>query len=158
MGRIRKTPLPQTSKLWETVADGDFIDGYAVESSLTVKEALRIGLALPVWAMGLLKLRNALLSPFGFKTRIDRGYLDSVFPLTFEDDDEVIVGTDDWHQNFRISLYRKDDYIHMATWVHRNNLAGYIYLAVVMPFHILITRDAMRRIARTTIAPTAQAQ
>jgi hypothetical protein len=32
--------------------------------------------------------------------------------------------------------------------VHRNNLLGRIYLAVVMPFHVLIVRDAMRRIAR----------
>lgn len=158
MVQVRTTPLPQSSKLWEKFTKGDFIDGYAVISPLSAQEALRIGLALPTWAMTLLKIRNRLLSPFGFKTRIDKGYVDSIFPLEFEDENEVIVGTDDWHQDFRISVYQSEGSIHMSTWVHRHNLAGYIYLAVVMPFHILIVRDAMRRIARTTIAPTTQAQ
>ncbi|MCK0142086.1 DUF2867 domain-containing protein [Aliiroseovarius sp. F20344] len=158
MAQIRTTPLPQSSKLWERFTKGDFIDGYAVTSPLSAQEALQIGLALPSWAMTLLKIRNRILSPFGFKTRIDKGYVDSIFPLEFEDENEVIVGTDDWHQDFRISVYKSQGSIHMSTWVHRHNLAGYIYLAVVMPFHILIVRDAMRRIARTTIAPATQAQ
>ncbi|WP_432449006.1 DUF2867 domain-containing protein [Aliiroseovarius marinus] len=158
MGRVRTTSLPRTSKLWERFTKGDFIDGYAVTSPLSAQEALQIGLALPSWAMTLLKIRNRILSPFGFKTRIDKGYVDSIFPLEFEDENEVIVGTDDWHQDFRISVFKADDTIHMATWVHRHNLAGYIYLAVVMPFHILIVRDAMRRIARAPIAPAPQAQ
>lgn len=158
MAKIRTTPLPQTSKLCERFTKGDFIDGYAVTSPLSAQEALEIGLALPSWAMTLLKIRNRILSPFGFKTRIDKGYVDSIFPLEFEDENEVIVGTDDWHQDFRISVYKSQGSIHMSTWVHRHNLAGYVYLAVVMPFHILIVRDAMRRIARATIAPATQAQ
>lgn len=158
MAQIRTTPLPQSSKLWERFTKGDFIDGYAVTSPLSAQEALQIGLALPSWAMALLKIRNRILSPFGFKTRIDKGYVDSIFPLEFEDENEVIVGTNDWHQDFRISVYKSNDTIHMSTWVHRHNLAGYIYLAVVMPFHILIVRDAMRRIARATIVPATQAQ
>lgn len=148
MGQVRTRPLPQPSKLWEKFTQGDFIDGYAVTSPLSAQEALHVGLALPSWAMTLLKIRNRILSPFGFKTQIDSGYVDSIFPLEFEDENEVIVGTDDWHQDFRISVYKSQDTIHMSTWVHRHNLAGYIYLAVVMPFHILIVRDAMRRIAR----------
>lgn len=158
MGQLRLTPLPRASRLWEKFEKGDFIDCYAVTSRLSAQEALQIGLALPSWAMMLLKIRNRILSPFGFKTNIDKGYLDSIFPLEFQDENEVIVGTDDWHQDFRISVYKSQDTIHMSTWVHRHNLAGYTYLALVMPFHILIVRDAMRRIARTTIAPAAQAQ
>jgi hypothetical protein len=44
----------------------------------------------------------------------------------------------------------------MATWVHRNNLLGRLYLLAVMPFHVLIVRDSMRRIARHS-APIASA-
>ena len=158
MEQVRLTPLPPASKLWEKFEKGDFIDGYAVTSPLSAQEALQIGLALPSWAMTLLKIRNRILSPFGLKTRIDKGYVDSIFPLKFQDEHEVIVGTDDWHQDFRISVFKFQGTIHMSTWVHRHNLAGYIYLAAVMPFHILIVRDAMRRIAHRTIAPAAQAQ
>ncbi len=35
----------------------------------------------------------------------------------------------------------------MSTWVHPHNIWGRAYLAVVMPFHILISRAAVRRMA-----------
>ena len=69
----------------------------------------------------------------------------------------MILGTDDTHLNFRICVRQEAGRIHMATWVHRNNWLGRIYLMVVMPFHILIVRDSMRRIARAD-TPAAQAQ
>ena len=47
----------------------------------------------------------------------------------------------------------------MATWVHRNNWIGRVYLILVMPFHIAIVRNAMRQIAKaSTIASHPQAQ
>jgi hypothetical protein len=36
----------------------------------------------------------------------------------------------------------------MATWVHRNNVLGRVYLAVVMPFHVLIVRSCMKRVGQ----------
>lgn len=155
MPRVQKTPLPKTSHLWSHVQAGDFIDGYAVVADMSPKLAAEVGLTMPSWANFLLALRNKIVAPLGLKTESDptKGDVeDLIFPTTHESTDEIILGTDDRHLNFRIAVRREAGMIHMATWVHRNNLMGRVYLGVVMPFHILIVRDAMRRIARHEIA------
>ncbi|MGR3759858.1 DUF2867 domain-containing protein [Roseobacteraceae bacterium NS-SX3] len=148
MNRIERIPLPRASRLWPLVQPGDFIDGYAVVSPLSPREAADVGLTMPGWARALLALRNRMVKPLGLKTEASRQGEGAIFPLAYEGPDELILGTDDSHLDFRISIMRHAGRIHMATWVHRNNLLGRLYLAVVMPFHILIVRDAMRRIAR----------
>jgi hypothetical protein len=162
MSQVVKTPLPKSSHLWPMVQTGDFIDGYAVPSDLSPKEAATIGLSMPKWADALLALRNRLVKPLGLKTETSNTGPSAIFPIHFENDAEIILGTDDTHLNFRISILREAGKIHMATWVHRNNTLGRAYLAIVMPFHILIVRDAMRRIANhkpdAPIASTAKAQ
>lgn len=145
---VEKTPLPATAQLWRAVEPGDFIDGYAVESMISPRQAAEIGLSLPGWANALLRLRTWIVRPLGLKTEVSDSGDKAIFPVTYEDADELIIGTDDSHLNFRISLMQQAGRLHMATWVHRNNLLGRVYLTVVMPFHILIVRGAMRRIAR----------
>jgi len=151
MVEVIKTPLPKNAHIWTMVQDGDFLDGYAVRSDLSLKEAATIGFALPAWAEALMALRNKLVAPLGLKTETDvpQGDTDgTVFETTYESEAELNFGTDDSHLDFRISVRREGEMIHMGTWVHRNNWIGRIYLAVVMPFHILIVRSAMKRIAR----------
>lgn len=157
MPKIETSPLPKTSTLWRMVQPGDFIDGYAVESRLGPREAAGIGLSIPKWASALLALRNRIVRPLGLKTEVSDTGEGAIFPITYQDAQEVILGTDDTHLNFRICVRQEAGRIHMATWVHRNNWLGRIYLMVVMPFHILIVRDSMRRIARAD-APAASAQ
>ncbi|MEC8016605.1 MAG: DUF2867 domain-containing protein [Pseudomonadota bacterium] len=146
--RIAKTPLPNDALIWAQVAPGDFIDGYAIESSLSPRSAMEIGLTMPGWAAGLLRLRNRLVAPLGLKTEVADTGGEALFPITHDSADELILGTDDSHLNFRITFLRRDGRLHMGTWVHRNNWLGRVYLAVVMPFHVLIVRDSLRRIAR----------
>ena len=141
---IRTDTLPRASSLWSLHRPGDFLDCYSVASTLSPAEAARRGLALPGWATSLLKLRNTLVRPFGLKT----GELDQpIFPTTHQTEDEIILGTDDKHLNFRIGLYRQDGRLFMSTWVHPHNLWGRAYLRLVMPFHILISRGAVARMA-----------
>lgn len=145
MSIVNARPLPETSELWSHVSPGDFLDGYAVSSELSPRDAADAGLRLPGWADALLNVRNALVRPLGLKT--DTGA--EIFPVVYESADEIILGTDDKHLNFRIAVMQQEGRVHMATWVHRNNLLGRVYLAVIMPFHVVIVRDAMRRIARS---------
>lgn len=150
MAKIQTTPLPRASHLWHRVQPGDFIDGYAVTSQLSPEEAAKIGLSMPRWANALLALRNKIVAPLGLKTEVSDTGSGAIFPITYQDETEVILGTDDRHLNFRICIRQQEGRIHMATWVHRNNLLGWLYLAVVMPFHILIVRDAVNRIRRAS--------
>ena len=61
---------------------------------------------------------------------------------------EVVAGFDDKHLNFRVSVFSEEGHVHLATWVHPHGLAGRIYLSLILPFHILIARDALARVAR----------
>ncbi|WP_066705596.1 DUF2867 domain-containing protein [Celeribacter ethanolicus] len=148
MAQVQHTPLPATSRLWSKVLPDDFIDGYAVESKLSPREAANIGLTMPGWADALLNLRNRIVKPLGLKTESSDSGDGAIFPVEYEGTDELIIGTDDRHLNFRICIRQEAGHIHMATWVHRNNALGRAYLMIVKPFHVLIVRDAMRRIAR----------
>ena len=144
MNGVFPTSHPQDAQLWSYYKKGDFIDGYAVRSPLSPKDAAELAFQLPIWASFLLKLRNHMMRPFGLKT--GSASSETLFPSVFQNDNEMIIGTDDYHLNFRISILQQNGYIHMATWVHRNNIWGRIYLDVIMPFHALIVRDCMKRI------------
>ncbi|MBL9049080.1 MAG: DUF2867 domain-containing protein [Tabrizicola sp.] len=141
---IRTDSLPPASSLWSLHQPGDFIDCYSVASTFSPREAADRGLALPAWASHLLKLRNALVRPFGLKTGDDTG---PIFPTCLETADELILGTDDKHLDFRIGLIRAEGRIYMSTWVRPHNRWGRAYLALVMPFHILISRGAVARMS-----------
>lgn len=141
---FRTDTLPRASSLWSLHQPGDFLDCYSVLSTLSPRQAATRGLALPGWASALLSLRNALVRPFGLKTgEPDR----PIFPTCHETEDELILGTDDRHLNLRIGLIRDGDRVYMSTWVHPHNLWGRAYLRLVMPFHILISRGAVARMA-----------
>jgi hypothetical protein len=43
-------------------------------------------------------------------------------------------------------VLRQSGMVYGATWVHCHNLAGRAYLASVMPFHILMSRNALGRV------------
>ncbi len=145
MTDLRTDTLPRASSLWSLHQPGDFIDCYSVESRLTPQEAARRGLALPGWARALLALRNALVRPFGLKTGATTDA--ALFPVLRDTPEELVLGTDDRHLNFRIAVHRQGLRLYMSTWVRPHNLWGRAYLAVVMPFHILISRAAVRRMA-----------
>lgn len=147
---VRTDTLPRNSILWTYCQPGDFLDCYSVPSILSPREAATRGLALPGWAAALLRLRNALVRPFGLKT----GAPDQpIFPTCHDTDDELILGTDDKHLNFRIGIFRADGRVYMSTWVHPHNLWGRAYLRLVMPFHILISRGAVARMADADDTP-----
>ena len=141
---VRSDTLPRASSLWTLHQPGDFLDCYSVPSTLSPAEAARRGLALPAWAGALLAVRNALVRPFGLKTDAGEG---SIFPTSHESEDEIVLGFDDRHLDFRIGLIRAEGRIYMSTWVHPHNLWGRAYLRLVMPFHILISRGAVERMA-----------
>ena len=57
-------------------------------------------------------------------------------------------GFDDRHLEFRVSVLSRDGRVSLATWVHPHNLGGRLYLAAIMPFHIMVARNALARVAR----------
>ena len=145
---VKLTSLPESSALHRYVRPGDFVDCYSVVSDLTAREAAEVIVDFPAWVHALIQLRKTLTTPFGL---IHHTYHQSnmigMFPIELETDEEILAGFDDKHLNFRISIAAWDGMIFFATWVRPQNTGGELYLKAVMPFHIMICRNALSRVS-----------
>lgn len=150
---VSKIPLPEGSALRPHLRQGDFIDCYAVTARLGARAAAEVITAFPGWARGLLLLRRLVTAPFGLRQEgpetADRI---GPFPVQGETEGEVIAGFDDRHLDFRVSVMSRGGVVSLATWVHPHNIGGRLYLAAILPFHILIARDALARVAQVARA------
>lgn len=155
MALVTETALPDYSKLHTVMQPGDFLDCYVVASDMPPRAAADIITSFPAWAMLLVRLRGILTTPFGLRQDSPKDEdTVGIFPVEYDSDQELIAGFDDKHLNFRVSVCAFDGKVHLATWVHRNNLFGRLYLATIMPFHILIARDALKRVAKAGSRPS----
>lgn len=144
---VSATDLPIKSQLHVRMASGDFIDCYRVASSLSPRQAAEIITNFPGWARLLLLVRRFVTAPFGLSN--DGPAADDkvgIFPVESEDDQELIAGFNDRHLDFRVSVMSLDDNVYLGTWVHPHNVGGQLYLKAILPFHILIARDALNRV------------
>ena len=148
MSKVASTELPARSLLKERIASKDFLDCYSVTSSLAPRRAAEIITEFPEWAGFLLGIRRIVTAPFGLLADGPEAE-DKLgpFPVEFENDHELIAGFDDKHLDFRVSVISQSGKVYLATWVHPHNIGGKIYLATIMPFHILISRNALGRVA-----------
>ena len=69
-----------------------------------------------------------------------------IFPVEIESGFELIAGFNDKHLDFRVSVLSQDARVFLATWVHPHNVGGRLYLKIIMPFHIVISRNALARV------------
>ena len=116
----------------------DFADAYSVSApaGLDAPEAARRAFAdPPLWAARLMELRDRLVAPFGLKPAPSNG-----FPVISERPDQVVMGFDDRHLDFRIIVTVAAGRATATTIVRRHNAFGRLYLAAIMPFHRLIAR------------------
>jgi len=74
------------------------------------------------------------------------------FPVQWESEDEIVLGEDDRHLDFRLSLLRSHSaagtQLIATTVVHSHNGFGLTYLNVIRPFHYLVVRTNLARCAR----------
>lgn len=149
--KVKPSPLPPESALWPRIGPQDFLDCFTVRTNTTPRVAAEIITDFPPWAQGLLHIRRILVTPFGLSHDGPEA-ADKVgpFPVETETDQELIAGFNDKHLNFRVSVIAKDGCVSLATWVHVNNAGGRLYLTAILPFHVLIARDALRRVAVAT--------
>ena len=150
------TPSPEC----ETLLPGhDFVDAYQVRAHLSGLTALQAAEAIikhpPAWIRQLNATRNRVVRLFQLRT-VEIGVDDpravqrtvGGFPLVSQSEREVVLGFDDMHLDFRISIKVAPDgpaatQVTVSTIVKTNNLLGRTYLATIMPFHRLIVRHLL---------------
>ena len=162
-------PLPPGSRIADLFAGADLADAYAIRlpshSSRDIETLTRfmLGEEAP-WLRLLMGVRDAVVAGFGLKTsgklrkasiegNSDRIYIFRVYAAA---KDEMTLGEDDKHLDFRISvLLRSDDVegggkneIVVTTVVHCHNLLGRLYLALIAPLHRIVVKSILRRAAR----------
>ncbi|MET4292972.1 hypothetical protein ABIB06_003641 [Bradyrhizobium sp. LB8.2] len=157
IGTVREvTPNVDAGRL---LVGAQFIDAFRVatgKQQLDAREACtRMVLHGPRWIDALVRLRNVLVAPFGLKTSGEGapapGGLIGLFPVLSETPDRLVAGFDDSHLDFRIVVDVAGDAagqgVTLTTLVRTNNLLGRAYLTLITPFHKLVARSMMGRIA-----------
>lgn len=139
----------------------DFADTFSTTNHIeTIEEITNLVFnTSPRWINSLFVLRNKIAGLFGIKTEIPDdfnekfkigGYV-KFFKIFSISDDEVILGADDSHLNFR-ALVKNDksdsNNIKVITLVEYNNLKGKIYMGIIKPFHRLIVKRMVKNAYR----------
>jgi len=171
--KVTKVSVPSNSILSNT--DFDFVDCYKGQysdrdNSIASKD---IGKAFftsaPSWTAALFKLRNKVVSAFGLKIpeqtqnrqeqlndfECEPGERLGLFQVFGKTENEVILGEDDKHLNFRISLLKGDSPneagvkdLTISTTVKFNNGFGKLYFLPVKPFHQIIVPTMLKGIIK----------
>lgn len=168
---VTKTKLASGSALHHFVQRGDFLDCYSVEierTGLPIEEiAQRIFIGLPVWINALLAARDLGVTLFGLKTTsklpknndrrtaVEVGKPINFFCVRSVTQNEIILGEDDAHLDFKIAVFRETENsnrISLATWVHTHNRLGRLYLRTISRFHVLIVNSRLRALSRELAA------
>ena len=141
------------------LAGSQFSDAFSVAvegSALDARQAAERMLGRqPRWIVVLMALRNYLVTPFGLKTPspVPRASARTVgvFPVLSESPGRLVAGFDDSHLNFRVvvdvATSSDGQRVTATTLVLTHNRLGRAYLAIILPFHRLIVRSMLRRVA-----------
>lgn len=172
---IIKTTLPVNSALNVSGKKYDYTDSFqgvvhGSENNFTTtdlgKAFFRSG---PKWVGVLFTLRNKIVSLFGLKTSninkdrkkvlenftCEPGGQLGLFKVFEKSENEIILGEDDKHLNFRVSLFKKQHSneankkeITISTTVEFNNWFGKLYFLPVRPFHKIIVPVMLKGIIK----------
>jgi|SRR5690554_2964534 len=172
---ISKAELPDKSLLRTDGKIYDYIDSYQgnfidqngnIDSTKIGKSFFASG---PKWIDKLFAFRNKLVGLFGLKTsgkitdrqkmldnfKCEKGEHLGLFKVFDKTDDEVVLGEDDKHLNFRVSLFidkqnenKTDKNLIISTTVKFNNWFGRLYFLPVRPFHKLIVPTMLKGIIK----------
>jgi hypothetical protein len=173
--KIIQTKLPINSVLNTAFKTYDYVDSFRGEiTTLNPKiEPIDVGIAFfssaPKWVSQLMVFRNKIVRIFGLKTagnvlnpaeqlrnfKCEPGEQLGLFKVFSKTENEVILGENDKHLNFRVSLYFEKPEtadsktgLTISTIVEFNNWFGRLYFLPVRPFHRLIVPSMLRGIIR----------
>lgn len=162
---IKEIAVPSDTLTLRALSSIDFVDAFKCQlpngRAQHIDAVTRsIFSTMPTWMMKLLDLRNTIVRPLGLKTSIGPSLVNTqqgklgpgatvgVFKVIERQDNEILLGEDDRHLNFRTSvqLERKEEkcWVIVSTVVQFNNWLGHAYFVPVRPIHKIIVPAMMR--------------
>lgn len=163
-----QVPLPTHSGLSRVYRTVHLADAFAIalppDTSLDPEVLARFIFAhQPAWIGMLTKLRDMIVAGFGLKTTKELASLCNsanaqrvgIFKIDSISRNEIVVGEDDKHLDFRVSILCAGEpaseaghQLTLSTVVHCHNLLGHAYLFVIAPFHRMVVKASLRRAAQ----------
>jgi len=162
--KVKVESTPKTEGIRYALPQVNFTDTFSTTNhldSLKTVSKLVFG-TMPKWVEFLMKLRNNIVKVFGLKTEKPEdfhsefkvgGYV-GFFQIFSIQHNEIILGADDKHLNFRVSLYNSNENqfnIKVTTLVEYNNRFGEIYMFIVRPFHHLIVKRMVKQAFKSSL-------
>ncbi|EHK15288.1 uncharacterized protein TRIVIDRAFT_187599 [Trichoderma virens Gv29-8] len=175
LAAVRAVALPSESKLRSSYKSAYFIDAYAVtippQSGQYKPETLARALFSepPAWFSLLMWIRDRVMSIFGVKSSTEiqaaaetKG-IDtiSIFPIISRAENEIIMGENDSHLDFQISILIRENQLSAAskrdniikskeivamTVVHCHGFFGKAYIMIIKAFHTMIVKYMLARV------------
>jgi hypothetical protein len=167
--KIKKMNFPEASVLYPGHEQYDYIDSFGgffndKNNEIGIDEVTAAFLKpLPRWADSLMALRNRIVWLVGLK-RSKKSYGEitrehftkdgkiGFFNVYEKRDNEIILGEDDKHLNFRISIFLSRNEsnpvkktVVVTTVVTFNNWMGPVYFFFVKPFHKRIVPAMLKK-------------
>lgn len=164
---VMSVPLPSDTAIIRLYATTHLADAYSVElppEATGDPESLArfIFAQRSVWGDALMRLRDALVAKLGLKTARhlaslsveDQATRIAIFRIYSVKPTEIILGEDDTHLDFRVSVLcsaaspNGARRVTVSTVVHCHNLLGRIYIRIIAPFHRRLVQHSLRSAAR----------
>jgi hypothetical protein len=173
---VRSVALPPASRATRFYPRTDLADAFAVGLPTDAADdpellARFIFENQPAWIARLMQIRDTVVTVFGLKTARRLRRLPStprqrrvgIFRVYETSSNEVLLGEDDSHLDFRVSVLMQaatptgqPRQLVVSTVVHCHNLLGRVYIGLIAPFHRRVVRAGLERAARAGW-PTRQA-
>lgn len=151
--RAHKCKVPLRTRVFESLPGHDYKDAFKLElapddqRSLDELLAAR-GTGLPERCLA--RLRDAVVAPFGLKPIGKPGM--APFERLDLGPDEAVYAVDDKHVDVRVAYLAQSTgarrELTATTLVRVHNALGWLYLGAILPFHFLIVRRQLERIAK----------
>ena len=162
MNQIFKTEIPHESVVKQSLTRIDYEDAfgfYITNPNIQLNDVARAFFTTaPKWIEQLMQFRDAVVKMVGLKSMGENdkkpdftnatflpGESFGLFQVLEHHPKEIIMGTDDKHLNFRISIYLPEVFddkgrkkVVVATIVEMHNTFGRFYIRLIIPFHRLI--------------------
>ncbi|MET0349875.1 MAG: DUF2867 domain-containing protein [Rhizobacter sp.] len=166
--RATEVALPAQSAITAVYPSVNLADAFAIPLPSTASDdpavlARFLVAQQPAWIGALTALRDVLVAGFGLKTAKHLSTLGGegaaarigIFKVYSANTTEVVLGEDDKHLDFRLSVLCADGpsphdgrRLTVSTVVHCHNLLGRTYLRVIAPFHREVVKASLARAAR----------
>ncbi len=146
---------PTSKKLFSKIDFADTFSTTNLKNSVS-EVALLIFTNESKWIKALFTLRNKIAKlfklehnlPDDYNTELKVGGYISFFKIYQLSENEIILGADDSHLNFRAIInntLEKANNIKVTTLVEFNNTKGKVYMKIVAPFHRIVVKQMIKK-------------